>query len=187
MWIEAPDEDTAMGPVRELYDHARDKYGFVPDAVKVLTPRPDVAAAVTRLKEVLLGDASSLGSRRADLVAIVVSGLNHCEYCGTAHAGMLAERGDMPRDSVAMLYRNWRDVDLNDDDRVMLEFAEKLTYQPSMVTQNDVDGLRAVGFSDVNVYDLVMLVAYRNFINRVHDGLGAPLGRLQGRFGRPLE
>ena len=40
----------------------------------------------------LLGDASTLGARRADLIGVAVSGMNHCEYCGTAHSGLLALR-----------------------------------------------------------------------------------------------
>lgn len=177
-------EDSDLGA---LYARAEAKYGWVPDNIRALAPRPEVALAVMGLKDVVLGDASSLGARRADLVAMAVSGLNHCEYCATAHAGMLVERGELVADDVAQLYRNWRDVDLADADRVMLEFAETLTFNPSGVGEPDLQRLRDVGFSDVNIYDLVMLVAYRNFINRVHDGLGVPLDRLRDRFGRPLD
>jgi uncharacterized peroxidase-related enzyme len=185
--IRVVEEHEAGGVVAELYEDARESFGFVPDAVKVLSPRPEVAAAVHGLKNVLLGEASTLGRRRADMLATVVSGLNHCEYCATAHAGMLANRKEADPDVAVQLYRDWRKVDLDEADQRMMEFAEKLTITPAEVTDEDVEVLRAAGFSDVEVYDIVFLTAYRNFINRVHDGLGADPGTLRHRFGSVVD
>ena len=54
----------------------------------------------------------------------------------------------------------------------MLEFAEKLTYAPWSVVEEDLDKLREAGFSEENVVDIVLVASYRNFINRVHIALG---------------
>ena len=122
-------------------------------------------------------------ARRADLIGAAVSGMNHCQYCGTAHTGLLAKRGDLAGDEAVQVYRNWRDVELSEADEAMLRFAEKLTFTASSVTEPDIDDLRSHGFSDVNVFDIVLLTAYRNFMNRVNDGLGVSTDRLVGRFG----
>jgi uncharacterized peroxidase-related enzyme len=182
-WIPTVDEEDADGVVAEIYERARETFGFVPDAVKVFSIRSDVAAAQERLRRALLGDASSLGARRADLIGAAVSGMNHCEYCGTAHAGLLARRGDLPEDEAVQVYRDWRRVQLAKDDEAMLRFAEKLTFAPATVTAEDLDELRSLGFTDVNVFDIVVLTAYRNFMNRVNDGLGTATDRLRARFG----
>jgi uncharacterized peroxidase-related enzyme len=185
-WIPWIEEGEAEGLVADLYERARERFGFVPDVVKIFSLRPEVASAQNGLREVLLGDASTLGARRADLIGAAVSGLNHCEYCGTAHAGGLVNRGDLDENEALAVYRNWRGATLDDADRVMLEFAEKLTLMPSEMTEDDVARVRAAGFSDENVYDIVMLTAYRNFMNRVNDGLGVSTERLRGRFGDSL-
>lgn len=177
-------EDSATGQVAAMYAQARDQMGFVPDAVKVLSVRPEVGAALTGFKATILGEASVLGARRADMLAIVVSGINHCTYCGTAHAGMLASRGDMAQDDAVQLYRDWRAVQgLDAAERGMLEFAEMLTFTPAQIERHHVDDLRALGFGDEEIFDIVVLTAYRNFINRVHDGLGITTDRLVDRFG----
>lgn len=54
----------------------------------------------------------------------------------------------------------------------MLEYAEKLTYTPNQVEEADVEKLRHVGFSDVEILDIAIATAYRNFINRIALGLG---------------
>ncbi len=182
-WVPCVEEDEADGILAEVYERARRRFTFVPDAVKIFGLRPEVAAAQERLRDLLLSDASSLGARRADLIGAAVSGLNHCDYCGTAHAGLLATRGDLTQDEAIAVYRNWRSVPLDDSDRAMLEFAEKLTLMPSAMVVGDVERLRELGYSDENIYDVVLLTAYRNFMNRVNDGLGVTTERLRDRFG----
>ena len=54
----------------------------------------------------------------------------------------------------------------------MLEYAEKLTLTPAMMTEGDIDALRDVGWTDRDVLDIVMACAYFNFRVRVVDGLG---------------
>ena len=39
----------------------------------------------------------------------------------------------------------------------------------------DVDPLRALGFTDLEVHDAAQVAAYFNYINRVADGLGCDL------------
>jgi uncharacterized peroxidase-related enzyme len=57
----------------------------------------------------------------------------------------------------------------------MLSYAEKLTLQPGDMQRQDVEALRAVGFSDADVLDIVQCVAYYAYVNRIADGLGVPL------------
>ena len=54
----------------------------------------------------------------------------------------------------------------------MLEYAVKATRYPSDMTPADLDGLRAHGFRDEDILDIVHIMAYFNYINRVADCLG---------------
>jgi uncharacterized peroxidase-related enzyme len=182
-WIAWVDEAEAESPVAETYERARRGFGFVPDVVKIFSLRPQVAAAQDLLRQALLGPASSLGARRADMVSAMVAGLNRCRYCSIAHAGMLTERGDLAQADALTLLADWRALDLPEDERAMLAFAEKLTNDPEALAAGDVQGLRDRGFSDENVYDIVLLTAYRNYLTRVIAGLGVSVDRLRQRFG----
>jgi len=180
-WVE---DGQASGELAAIYARAKRGFaGFLPPAVKIFSVRPEVAAAMEQLRSVLLGDASSLGARRADLIGGAISGLNHCEYCGTAHTSLLVKRGELAMTDAEQLYRDWRVLDLEAADRAMLEFAEKLTFSPSQVSAADIQALREAGFTEENVFDIVLLSAYRNFMNRVNDGFGVPSAELRQRFG----
>lgn len=54
----------------------------------------------------------------------------------------------------------------------MLEYAVKLTITPGAMVEDDVTALRAVGFSDRDILDIVEVTAYYAYANRVADGLG---------------
>ena len=169
----------------DVFELARRRFTFVPDVVRVLALRPRVAKAQSELRDSLLDD-STLGKRRAELISLAVSGINHCAYCGTAHAGTMVARGDLTPEEAAQAFKDWRRLDLADDDRAMLEFAEKLTFEPSRIGEDEIATLRQAGFDDLGIYDIVLVAAYRNFINRVNDGLGVSTDKLRDRFGADI-
>jgi len=57
----------------------------------------------------------------------------------------------------------------------MLTYAVKLTRMPGEMVSDDVDALRTVGFSDRDLLDIVEVVAYYAYANRIADGLGIEL------------
>ena len=57
----------------------------------------------------------------------------------------------------------------------MLGYAERLTRAPADVDSVDIDRLRAVGFSDRDILDIVEVTAYFAYVNRIADGLGVTL------------
>ena len=186
-YIAAVEDDSTLDPVQQdVFDAARRRFTFVPDVVRVLALRPLVAKAQSELRDQLLSDELSIGRRRAELISLAVSGINDCAYCGTAHAGTMVARGDLTPEQAAEAFKDWRALDLSGEDRAMLEFAEKLTFQPAQIGKSDVAALRDAGFDDLAIYDIVLITAYRNFINRLNDGLGVSTAKLRTRFGDEL-
>jgi uncharacterized peroxidase-related enzyme len=182
-YIAAVEDDANLDPVQEVvFEAARRRFNFVPDVVRVLAVRPLVARAQSELRDQLLSDELSIGRRRAELISLAVSGINDCAYCGTAHAGTMVARGDLTAEQAAQAFKDWRALELGREDRAMLEFAEKLTFQPAQIDQSDIDALREAGFDDLGIYDIVLVTAYRNFINRVNDGLGVSTEKVRARF-----
>ncbi|HYM82373.1 MAG TPA: hypothetical protein VEY91_13295 [Candidatus Limnocylindria bacterium] len=57
-------------------------------------------------------------------------------------------------------------------DRVLIEYADKLTRTPGAISASDVGRLRAVGFDDRAIHDACAIVGYSAFVNRIADGLG---------------
>jgi uncharacterized peroxidase-related enzyme len=73
------------------------------------------------------------------------------------------------------LKADWRAADLSTAEYAMLEYVEKLTINPSGMTEADVAALRGVGWTDRDILDIVQVSAYFNFRLRVVDALGLEL------------
>jgi len=57
----------------------------------------------------------------------------------------------------------------------LLDYAVKLTREPSDCSEADIAALRQFGWSDRAILDLNLVVAYFNFVNRIAEGLGVHL------------
>lgn len=75
----------------------------------------------------------------------------------------------------AAIERDWTTAALSAKRVAMLAFAVKLTATPSAVNDADIEILRAAGFSDRDILDIVEVVGYYAYANRIADGLGLEL------------
>lgn len=60
-------------------------------------------------------------------------------------------------------------------ERALLDYADRLTREPSSITAPHVQRLRDVGLDDRAIHDACAIVAYFAFVNRIADGLGVEL------------
>ena len=63
-------------------------------------------------------------------------------------------------------------AELSAADSTMLDFAVKLAREPRSMTRADVETLRAAGFSDTAILDIVHITGFFSYYNRLADGLG---------------
>ena len=57
----------------------------------------------------------------------------------------------------------------------MLEFSERVAGDAWEMTEEDIQKLREVGFSDVEVLEIVAAACYRVYISKFADALGVEL------------
>lgn len=73
------------------------------------------------------------------------------------------------------IINNYKEADISDEVKEVLNYAEKLTKDPSSITKIDIQKLKDKGLSDKDILDLNQVVAYFNYVNRLADGLGIEL------------
>jgi len=67
---------------------------------------------------------------------------------------------------------DWTKSSISPMQMAMCEFAKKLTENPNKVNKKDIELLRSYDLSDKDISQIVQIIAYFNYINRVADGLG---------------
>jgi uncharacterized peroxidase-related enzyme len=91
------------------------------------------------------------------------------------HHGAGLRRLTNDEELASALERNWREAKLEDADRAMLGYVEKLTLRPWEMSAPDVARLREAGFGDGAILDINQVTGYYAFVNRLADGLGVEL------------
>jgi alkylhydroperoxidase family enzyme len=69
----------------------------------------------------------------------------------------------------------WPTYDLDPKTRALLSYAKKLTEEPSMVEDADVDALRAAGWDERAIYEATALVSLFNCSGRMEAASGLPM------------
>ncbi len=173
-WITETHEDAAEGPLKEAYGRIVRALGRVIPFYRAFSPSPrhlhahlDFYAAI--------GAPHALSKARKELIAVAVSADNGCRHCTALHAGFLSRL----RVDAGLVAALGADPDgalahpaLGDADRAVLRYALKLTRTPRAMTAADVEGLRAAGLSEPEVFEVALVTAYFNYTNRVAEGLG---------------
>ncbi len=170
-WIRIVDDAEATGQLKEVYDQIRGKRGKVANIIKVQSLNPRAMKAHMDLYYSLMFGKSGLTRPERELIAVVVSAANRCEYC-VNHHGEALNYYWKDREKLQRLAQNFESVELPDRTRRVLEYAVKLTLTPGEMEQADVETLREHGLSDEDILSINLIVSYFNFVNRIATGLG---------------
>ena len=74
--------------------------------------------------------------------------------------------------AVTAIVKDAADSPLEPRERAMMAFAEKVALDADRITAADVDGLRAHGYRDEEIFDLAAAAAARCFFSKLMDALG---------------
>ena len=188
-WLTVPPADGLPEQVAAEIGPVADKIGFVPNVARLLAISPDHFTGWWRYFDALMRGPSGLSKTQREMIAVVVSAEARCPYCQAAHAAALRLRTKDPvlADRLAV---NYRHVELPAQDRVMLDFAVRLTHTPEACEEGDVARLREAGFSDADVLHIVEVTAIFNYNVRLAAATGLfpnagyhTLGRAAAREG----
>jgi alkylhydroperoxidase family enzyme len=78
-----------------------------------------------------------------------------------------------PATQVVSILKDYHNADLEPVEVAMMDFAAKISRDAGQVTAEDTQALRDHGLSDVEIQDIILAAAARNFFSRVLDATGA--------------
>jgi alkylhydroperoxidase family enzyme len=150
--------------------------------------RPEVYAAWV---ELVTAVRLTSDERRYELATLAAARRLRSSYCSLAHGQALAEK-----------FYNFESVPklpdgLEDADRAIMRFAEKVVADATAITEPDIEELRGYGLDDDEIFDVVLAATIRCFFSKTLDALGVqpdpefaeldPAFREALTVGRPIE
>ncbi|WP_219462253.1 carboxymuconolactone decarboxylase family protein [Nonomuraea rhizosphaerae] len=163
------DAQAASGESKSLLDDITATFGTTPAMFKAVANSPAALKMMWAAFGALGG--GRLGAKLGEQIAVLVADRNSCEYCLAAHTA-LGRKAGVPASEMSQAQAGH-----SADPRVnaALGFAAKLVDSRAQVSDADVEALRAAGFDDEEIVEIVAHVALNLFTNYVNVALSVPL------------
>jgi len=164
--LDLPMAEPLSDETQKYFALCEEKLGLIPNVLKAYAFDETKLRAFTGLYNDLMLGPSGLSKLEREMIAVVVSSINHCFYCLTAHGAAVRElSGDATLGELMVM--NYRAAKLSERERAILDFAAFLTEHPDKIGEKDRDGLRTVGLSERDIWDVASVVGFFNMSNRV--------------------
>lgn len=166
MFLQTPAESEASS---RLYKSDLEQQGFVMNLSHLWAWRPEVCEAFSAMRG-LLTSQSSLSNRELAVIVCATAASLGDSYCALAWGKKLATASDAS--AAAAVLRDLDSEGLTARDRALSAWARKVARNPNATTPEDVEELRAAGFSEREIFEATAFVAFRLAFSTVNDALG---------------
>ena len=158
--------ETAQGKTKQLLDTVNRAFGLIPNTAKVMANSPAVLESFLAFSAAM-GDAQ-ISAKLHNQVKLNTSENNECEYCTSILSAVAPSAGLSPVDVLAGRTGLSEDV----RDKAALTFAHDVLESRGKVSNDQLAAIRAAGFSDAEIVEVVasvVLGCFTNFLNNVAD------------------
>ena len=153
------DPKEATGKAKELLDGVKAKIGMVPNLMRTFANSPAALEGYLNFSGALGGGL--LDAKLREQIALTVADANSCEYCLSAHTAI----GKMVGLNETELVASRRAASSDAKTEAALKFAHQLVVKRGEVLNSEIADVRAAGYNDGEITEIVANVALNIFTN----------------------
>ncbi|MCJ8292244.1 MAG: peroxidase-related enzyme [Crocinitomicaceae bacterium] len=170
-YIDVVEYDESEGKLRDIYDDLIVSRGKLADVHMIQSLNPESIVNHMDLYMTIMFGKSPLRRVQREMIAVVVSKSNDCDYCQMHHASAVNHYW---KDEIKteQLKADYSQLELSEVDMELCHFAKKLTQNPNHKNQESIEKLKKLGLPDRAILDATLVISYFNFVNRIVLGLG---------------
>ncbi|MBF2761554.1 MAG: carboxymuconolactone decarboxylase family protein [Ectothiorhodospiraceae bacterium AqS1] len=150
--------------------------GVIPNSVRTMAHRPQVAAAFTALNIAVMECHGQVTPEFKRLLGYATSFVSGCRYC-QAHTILGAERFGSSNDRLESVWNFENSPCFSEAEKAALAFARAAASVPGEVDEPIVEALRA-HWSDGDIVEITAVIALFGYLNRWNDSMGTALEEL---------
>ena len=164
--FKVPELNELPEDIRQRILAVQEKAGFIPNIFLALAHRPDEFRAFFSYHDALMEKSGGLSKAEREMIVVATSGINQCIYCVVAHGAILRirEKNPLIADQVAT---NYRKADITAKQKLMLDFAVKVSQRAHEIQDSDITTLQQNGFSSEEIWDIGSIAALFALSNRM--------------------
>lgn len=174
------DPNAASPELRVTLDAVKAKLGMVPNLFKTMAQAPSVLNGYLSFSGA--AGAGALSAKVREQIALLTAETNGCDYCASAHQALGKMAGLSP-DEIARGYAG----DSSDPKaRAALVFAKSVLANRGKVSDADFAAVKAAGYADADVLEIVANVALNVFTNYLNNVVGTDIDFPRVQTGRAV-
>ncbi len=141
--------------------------GSVPNLFRIVGNSPETLEGYLGLNGALSN--GSLDAPTRERIALAVAEVNGCQYCLAAHQYLGANLAKLTAEEIE---KNRRGTSGDAKAAVAIGFAVEIVKNRGKITDADFAAVRAAGFSDAEIVEIVGHVALNTLTNYINEVLG---------------
>lgn len=161
--LQIPARESAPEASQPLLDAVEKQLGIVPNLFRLVGLSPAALQGFLGLSGAL---AKTLDVRTRERIALAVAQVNGCDYCLSAHTYLALNLAKLDAAEIAA-NRRGHSNDTKAD--VAVSFARSVAEHRGKVQAAEVEAVRAAGFSDAQIVEIVLVVAENVLTNLVNN------------------
>jgi uncharacterized peroxidase-related enzyme len=161
---------TAPAASQPLLTAVQGKYGFVPNLLAGMAEAPNVLKAYLDLAGATA--AGTLTGLEQQIVQIVTSRLNSCEYCVAAHS-TVSDMQKLPADVINAIREGKTIADSKL--QALQQFTTAVVKSGGLPSTGDVDAFLKAGYTKAQSLEVVLSIGLKTIANYIEHVIHAPL------------
>jgi len=162
--------------IKERATPILEKSGKLGEIFELLALDEDLYFATDNMVQNFLLKETRLSYNTKERIAILVSVENNCTMCVDVHKNIAKMLG-MKDEQVAEVLNGIEAINVDEKERELLKLSIKAAQKDNYkTTKDDIDALKDLGWSDLEILEAVRIAAYFNYINTLSNVFG--LGKI---------
>ncbi|MCK9454299.1 MAG: carboxymuconolactone decarboxylase family protein [Sulfurimonas sp.] len=158
-----------------IQDRARpilEKTGNLGEIFKLLAIDEKIYFATDMMVQTYLLDETTLSYDTKEAIALLVSKENGCKMCVDVHKNIAKMLG-LSDEKIQKILEGVDAIDTDAKEKALLNFCIKASQKENYkILKEEIDALKALGYSEVQILEAVAITGYFNYINTLSNVFG---------------
>ncbi len=171
-YITLPEFGEMAPSIQEKARPILEKTGQLGEIFKLLALDEKVYMATDKMVQSFLLDETYLSYEIKEAIALLISKENSCRMCVDVHKNIAKMLG-LSEERIGEILEGIDRIDTDEKDKALLRFCVRASKKDNYkMSQDDIDALKALGWSDAEILEAVAITGYFNYINTLSNVFG---------------
>jgi len=171
-YIKLPEFEEMTPAIQDKARPILEKTGKLGEIFKLLALDEKIYFATDGMIQKYLLDETTLSYDIKEAIALLISKENGCKMCVDVHKSIAKMLG-LSEEKIEEILHGVASMNVDDKEKALLNFCIKASGKENYkILKEEIDSLKQMGWSDVQIVEAVAITGYFNYINTLSNVFG---------------